>query len=85
MALIPALLLGIQAFRKERERLANKGQEGGGSIDFGPGLDLGESNAIQESFTKLGLGTIGAVPQGLPTIQRRKLTLPGYEPPKQNN
>jgi hypothetical protein len=86
MALIPAILYGIHAYKREKERLAGKaegGAKGSGKLNFGKAISFDESEALMNSFNELGMGLLEQAGQLKPTAVRRpQMTLPTYEPGK---
>jgi hypothetical protein len=86
MALIPAIIHGIHAYKKEKERLAGKAEgdaRGGGKLNFGQAISFDESEALTNSFNELGMGLLEQAGQlKPPTVRRPQMTLPTYEPGK---
>lgn len=84
MSLIGALLAGTVAYKREKERLANKAESDGkrDQLDFGPGLSFDESDAISESFSRLARQKIGSMPKELPTVTKLRTNFPDYSPSK---
>lgn len=86
MALIPAILMGIHAYKKEQERLAKQaegGEGGGGKLNFGPSISFDEAGAIMDSFKSLGGNLLDqAASMKPPTINRPRMDFPTYKPGK---
>jgi hypothetical protein len=83
MALIPAIIHGIHAYKKEKERLANKAEGGakGGKLNFGQAISFDEANALTNSFNELGMGLLEQAGQlKPPTVKRPQFDLPTYKP-----
>jgi hypothetical protein len=86
MALIPAIIHGIHAYKKEKERLAGKAEgdaKGSGKLNFGQAISFDESQALTNSFNELGMGLLEQAGQlKPPTVRGPQLNLPTYEPRK---
>jgi hypothetical protein len=87
MSLVSSILLGLRAYKQERDRLAGVGESGAEKpvkLNFGSGLSFGDPDELMRGIQGIGANAM----KGLPRIQEGSVganPFPIYKPKTQAN
>jgi hypothetical protein len=87
MSLVSSLLLGLRAYKQERDRLAGVGEEGAEKpvkLNFGAGLSFGDAQEYARTLGMTGANKMRNLPKVDYGSQSEENPFPIYQPKKTN-